>query len=1116
MERSLVLIRDVLAGPLGWVLLFLSVPGGSALEAQDVPHWEDPSVVGIGKEPARATFFPFESRELALEGERAASAFYRLLNGEWSFHWVRRPGDRPVEFYREDFDSSGWDRIPVPSNWEIQGYGVPIYLNHPYEFEKNPPFVHHDHNPVGSYRTTFTVPDSWSGRQVFLHFGAVKSAMYVWVNGRRVGYSQGSKLPAEFDVTDHVRTGENLLAAEVYRWSDGSYLECQDFWRISGMERDVFLWAAPVLHIRDFFARAGLGEDYAWGRLEVDVALRRYEGASRGPGKPPASAEPETQGARPAKVRGEVLDPSTGDVLASSSASPPHPLPPGSEVELRLEVEMGEVRPWTAETPELYTLLLTLTGPEGDTLEVVARKIGFREVEISEGLLRVNGVPVTIKGVNRHEHDPFTGHVVDEASMREDIRLMKAANMNAVRTSHYPNDPRWYELADEYGLYVVDEANIESHGMGYHPDVTLGNDPAWEEAHVGRMRRMVERDKNHPSVIAWSMGNEAGNGVNFHAGYRWIKERDPTRPVQYERALQEWNTDIYVPMYAGFEHLEEYADSDPRRPLILCEYAHAMGNSLGNFTDYWEIIHAHPSLQGGFIWDWVDQGLFKVTRAGDSIWAYGGDFGPPGTPSDGNFPINGLVQPHRRPNPQYWEVKHVYRWVNVDASEPAAGRLRIRNDYQFRSLEGLELRWAVLEDGKAVHEGRRTMPPLQPGEEEEVDLDLPALDPVPGAEYHLNVGVHLAGPDGLLPTGHELAFSQFPLPAPEADPGRILPEEASSLPPLEIVDGPRDILLHSDVLTLVFDREFGRIVSYRFRGRELFRSGPRPGFWRPSTDNDYGGRWQEKLGVWKRAGSGADIRSVVVRRDEPGQATVVVEATLPLSDEPEHRTTYRVLGNGEVQVESVLLPGGGKQPRMPRFGMEMALPGAFRHLWWFGRGPHESYWDRKAGARVGLFRGLVSDQAHPYIRPQETGNRTDVRWLALADDAGTGLMVVAGGGSGPLGAAGAGGEPAARPTRHVPFLSFSALPYTTEDLDDGPRKDQRHGGELKARDFVSLEVDLMQMGVGGITSWGPTALPRYSLPYGAYRHRFILRPFSPGDGPLRELARRRFVPEDVP
>ncbi|MCK5651212.1 MAG: beta-galactosidase, partial [Gemmatimonadetes bacterium] len=554
--------------------------------AQATPEWEDPAVFAINKEAAHATLFPFESRGLAVQGRPHVSAYHQSLNGQWKFNWVRKPADRPVDFYRTDFDDSDWDEIPVPSNWELQGYGVPIYLNHPYEFEKNPPFIHHDYNPVGSYRTRFQLPANWDGREIFLHFGAVKSAVYVWVNGRELGYSQGSKLPAEFDVTDYVHPGENLLTVEVYRWSDGSYLECQDFWRISGIERDVYLWAAPKVHIRDFEVRAGLDDAYQHGELEVSVRLRNYALDLAGKHQ----------------IGVELLD-QAGDPVLSGLVLTANQIRGDNEVLLAMRAPVESPLKWTAETPSLYTLLLTLSDDSGETLEVISTRVGFRTVEIKDGFLQVNGVPVTIKGVNRHEHDPNTGHVLSRELMRQDVALMKAANINAVRTSHYPEDPYFYELADEYGLYVVDEANIESHGMGYDPDITLGNNPEWMNAHLDRTIRMMERDKNHPSVIIWSLGNEAGNGINFHATYEWLKERDPTRPVQYERALQDWNTDIYVPMYSRFQHLIEYAESFPERPLILCEYAHAMGNSVGNFADYWAIIDRYPSLQGGFIWD---------------------------------------------------------------------------------------------------------------------------------------------------------------------------------------------------------------------------------------------------------------------------------------------------------------------------------------------------------------------------------------------------------------------------------------------------------------------------------------------------------------------------------
>ena len=503
-----------------------------------------------------------------------------------------------------------------------------------------------------------------------------------------------------------------------------------------------------------------------------------------------------------------------------------------------------------------------------------------------DGLLRVNGVPITIKGVNRHEHDPFTGHVISEESMREDIRLIKAANMNAVRTSHYPNDPLWYDLADEYGLYIVDEANIESHGMGYQPDITLGNNPDWELAHVDRVRRMVERDKNHPSVIIWSMGNEAGNGVNFYAAYEWAKGRDDTRPVQYERALQDWNTDIYVPMYAGFQHLEDYARTNPERPLVMCEYAHAMGNSVGNFTDYWEVIDRYPSLQGGFIWDWVDQGLFKITDAGDSIWAYGGDFGPPGTPSDGNFLSNGLVQPDRRPNPHYYEVQRVYQWIGAEAVDADAGRVLLTNDYEFRTLGGLSMEWRILEDGRPTLGGVLTVPRLAPQNSREVQLPFTSIERAPGAEYHLDLSFHLAQDEGLLQSGAEVAFHQIPLARGED----VTPLDAANLPYLQVETRVGRIMMAGPDFGMEIDGNTGEIRAYAFRGTELIRMGPQPNFWRAPTDNDYGGRWQERLGVWKDAGSGVVMETVDVTRLAPHAVEVRARGALPVDTASAVRT----------------------------------------------------------------------------------------------------------------------------------------------------------------------------------------------------------------------------------
>ena len=618
-------------------------------EAADRYNWENLEVLRVGTEPPHATLFPFESRKLALAGDRTASRRFRSLDGEWRFFWVRRPADRPLNFFRPGYDADDWDSIAVPSNWEIQGYGYPIYLDVEYPFPLDWPRIPHEYNPVGSYLRTFEVPADWREQQVVLHLGAVKSAVYVWLNGEYVGYSQGAKTPVEFDVTNQLVHGANTLALEVYRWSDGSYLEDQDFWRLSGIEREVFLYAAPLLHVRDLFARPDLGEGYRDGTLHVDVALRN---GGTAPGDRRLRATLLDDGANSRAVFEEVRDVTVDR---------------GAETRFRFDAQITAPRRWTAETPALYTLLVELLDRRGKVVEVVATKVGFRKIEVSGGQLLVNGVPITIRGVNRHETDPRTGHVVDEASMLRDIRLMKQNNINAVRTSHYPNHPRWYDLADRYGLYVVDEANIESHGYAGTAR-PLGNEPAWIPAHLDRTLRMFERDKNHPSVVFWSLGNEAGDGVVFEETYAALKARDSSRPVQYEGAGRAAHTDLYVPMYARIHQIEAYARTNPERPLILCEYAHAMGNSVGNLQDYWDVIDRYPSLQGGFIWDWVDQAQLRHDADGNPFWAYGGDFDHPRVANDSNFCNNGLVTADRQPHPHLHEVKKVYQPV-LDARD---------------------------------------------------------------------------------------------------------------------------------------------------------------------------------------------------------------------------------------------------------------------------------------------------------------------------------------------------------------------------------------------------------------------------------------------------------------
>ena len=1027
------------------------------LNAQTAPEWQDPTVVEVNKEPAHASLFPFESRALALEGKPAKSAYYQLLNGNWKFNWVERPQDRPVDFYRENYDDSQWGTIPVPANWEFNGYGVPIYVNQPYEFTKtpHPPQLPEDNNPVGSYRQHFNVPQSWDGRRIFLHFGAVKSAFYLWVNGQKVGYSQDSKLPAEFDITGFVRPGDNLLAIEVYRWSDGSYLECQDFWRISGIERDVFLWAAPTTHLRDYFVNTDLDEQYRDATLSVDMILKHYD--ETGP-----NAE---------RMEVELLD-ARGKPVFSEKMDVPFE---GPENTFHFSRKIVKPSLWTAETPYLYTLLLQLQDSRGKTMEVIQQKVGFREVEILGGQLLVNGVPILVKGVNRHEHDPVTGHVISEESMIQDLKLMKACNINAVRTCHYPNDPRWYELCDLYGMYLVDEANIESHGMGYNLDRTLANNPLWREAHLKRVQRMVERDKNHPSVIIWSLGNEAGNGVCMYAAYEWLKARGLNRPVQYERtqvgwgtsAIFEWNTDILPPMYPTFDAMEAYVEKYPDRPLIMCEYAHAMGNSVGGIKEYWDVIYKHPHMQGGFIWDWVDQAVYKENEQGQRIFAYGGDFGPEGTPSDANFLCNGLVQPDRRPNPHYWEVKKVYQNVLFRDVDAATGKIAVKNGFAFIGLEHLYIQWALLADGQPVQSGRMDAPKLRPGEEQVIQVPLSGkLES--GVEYTLDLSIRTRQADALLPADQEVAWEQFVLPGYQA----VEAANTKATSALSVRQSDGKIRVAGKDFQIVVDMASGMIQSYRLvDGPQLFAA-LHPDFWRPPTDNDFGAKLPTKLKEWKAAFAEASS-PVVNTTEKQGKEVEIAMLWKLLNGDAILLGTYTIGADGSVKVKMELDAVVGNHPMLPRFGMNLTMAPQFDQAEWYGKGPYESYWDRKYGARLGRFQSAVSDLFFPYIRPQETGNHADVRWFRITDEAGRGIEVQA----------------------PAPF-NFSALNFLDEDLDPGEEKAQRHAAELKPRHLTSVDIDLQQMGLGCIDSWGALPLPQYRLPFQDYTFEFSIRPLD--------------------
>lgn len=1044
-------------------LLSLALPGATQ-PAASVAEWENPALRGLNKELPRAYFFSFPDGRAAAAAAQKASPRVRLLNGLWKFHWSPRPSLRPLDFWKPGSDVSGWKDIPVPSDWQFQGYDYPVYVNSDYEFARNPlpPFVPHDYNPVGSYRTVFTVPAEWRGLDVFLHFGAVKSFFYVWVNGERLGFSKDSKTPAEWRITPYLRDGDNILALEVYRFSDGSYLECQDFWRLSGVERDVILHAAPRVRVRDFFVRPELGPGYRDGVLSLEAEL--FNGL-------------ET--AADCRLEISLLDPAGKKALSGERRAS---VPAGGRAEVKFVGTVKAPKKWSAETPDLYVLVLELKDAAGGTLEAVSGRVGFRSSEVKNGRFLVNGVPVLLKGVNRHEHDPFTGHVVSEESMRRDIELMKLNNINAVRTCHYPDDPLWYDLCDEYGLYLVDEANIESHGMGYG-ERSLAKDPAWGPAHLDRVRRMVERDKNHPSVVIWSLGNEAGDGVNFETAYRWLKERDGSRPVQYERAELGPHTDIYCPMYPSIEELKEYVSKPQARPLIMCEYAHSMGNSTGNLQDYWDAIEASPQLQGGFIWDWVDQGFAKVSPAGVRFWAFGGDYGPPDVPSDTNFCCNGLVAPDRTPHPALREVKKVYQYVRFLPADPALSRVEVKNRHDFISLDGFELRFELLREGRRLASAAVPAPAVGPRSSRVITVPAAVLPKDRDAEQFLNVQAVRTRPAPGLPRGHVAASEQFAFPVQKAPASeRALPGAAAGRPAVEVEEGSRAVIVSGGDFRVVFDRMTGAMASFFYQGRELLASGPEPNFWRAPTDNDFGNQMPRRLGAWRVASLRRELKSLQILKRGPAEAVVLAEFQLA-GTRAGQALRYTITGEPRVLIEAEFTPPEkGAPAELPRIGLKLAMPASYCEVSWYGRGPWENYRDRKTAAFVGLYGFKVDEGPIPYVAPQEFGNRADTRWLAVRDAAGNGLVFVGGA-----------------------LFEFSATRYFPEDLTLSSRG-ARHPHEVEKRPFTCVTLDLAQMGVGGDDSWGARVHPQYTVPVRPYAYSFLIKPIRAGEDPAGVAA----------
>ena len=1010
-------------------------------------EWQDAGVNAVNRMPMHAAYFAYESPEAAQAGDKTLSERFVTLNGNWKFNWVRNADQRPTDFFHVGFNDKGWNNMPVPGLWELNGYGDALYLNIGYAwrgwFENDPPHVPIEQNHVGSYRRTIDIPAAWAGKQVVAHFGSVTSNIYLWVNGRYVGYSEDSKLEAEFDLTPYVKPGKNLIAFQVFRWCDGTYLEDQDFFRLSGVGRDCYLYARDKRQITDIQVHAAPSADYTSGTVSVKTFF-------------------------PKQARGCSVELALTDAEGRSVAS--QQLRVTKEVE-QCSLDAGKVALWSAEEPVLYNLTATLKSAAGEVIEVIPLRIGFRDVKIEGGQLLVNGKPVLIKGANRHEMDPDYGYYVSEERMLQDIRIMKENNINAVRTCHYPDDARWYSLCDEYGIYVVAEANIESHGMGYG-EKTLARNPLYAKAHLERNERNVIRSINHPSVIIWSLGNEAGDGPNFSACYDWIRQYDPTRPIHHERAVyspDSRNTDIICPMYWSYDQCEKYLAKNPDKPLIQCEYAHAMGNSMGGFKEYWDLIRREPKYQGGFIWDFVDQSLHKKGRGGVMIYGYGGDWNPY-DPSDFNFCDNGLIGPDRIPNPHMEEVRYYYQSIwTTWAADKAKNVVEVLNENFFRNLANYDLHWEVLCDGIPVCRGVVDGLKAAPQQTAQIALPYaPATLPAQG-ELLLDVAYKLKTAEGILPAGHTAARAQLPIreyvfTAPAA---KSAPEGET----LAVADNHVDHLIVSgNGLRLDFSRKTGLITRYEARGLSLLAEGStlRPNFWRAPTDNDMGADLQNKLAVWKQP----EMKLKTLTHSEAdGVVTVKADYEMP-QVQATLEIEYAVDNTGALTIaQSLHATPGAEVPDMFRFGMRLEMPAGFEHLQYYGRGPGENYADRKSSAFVGLYRQSVDEQFYPYIRPQETGTKSDLRWWHLSDIGGRGLTV----------------------TSDAPF-SASALHYSQESLDEGPVKRQGHSPEVEKQESVSVCLDKVQYGLACINSWGALPLPEYRIPYADYTFRVKIAP----------------------
>jgi beta-galactosidase len=1022
--------------------------------------WENPAVFKINNEGPHSSFIPFTDLPSALTFERTNSKYFKLLNGTWKFKWVKNPLEVPADFFIPSTATASWNDIKVPGNWQLQGqYDPPIFTNIKHPFPADPPFVpKKDTNATGLYRTSFTVPSSWDGKEIFLHFAGVQSAMYVWINGKKIGYHEDGMTPAEFNITPYLQKGDNTLAAEVINWSDGSYLEDQDYWRLSGIFRDVFLFATPSLHIRDFEVRTDLDAAYKDAQLQLKIILKNQT----------------VQSANNYSVKVSLQD-SRSNVLFSKTAKAGF-IAGSDESTLTINQAISNPAKWTAETPNLYVLVMQLLDKNGKVLQVITQKVGFRKVEIKNALLLVNGKPVKIKGVNRHEFDMHSGRYITKASMIKDIQMMKQHNINAVRTSHYPNATEWYELCDEYGLYVMDEANIESHELWADKQVYLSEDPAWKAAFLERGVSMVQRDKNHPSIIFWSMGNETGWGKNFDAIYAVIKQIDPTRPIHYESKIPAYahvlsQYDFISDMYPSVEEIYRLMKLDTIRPVVICEYAHTMGNSLGNFRKYWDAFYAHRRLQGGFTWDWVDQGLRSKDASGKEYWNIVNYI-------DGANANDGLVNPDRVVQPEINEMKKVYQPVNVSWKEVSKGLVTISNNNYFTSTQDVYLDWTLIENGRTVQRGR--LPTLivspQSSQLQTIPFNKNLLQP--GSEYFLNFSFRLKNKTTWANKDFEIASEQLPIPKTGK---ALVAVNHSSYPKLSVDEGEAIIIKGTD-FSITFNKKEGALVSFRHKGNELLSEKLQPNFWRVPTDNDEGGKGSSFAQQWRNAGLD-DVTivpvSCVVTTPDPQLVKVKLTNNVQVKKAViQYESLYWIYGNGSVKIETRFTTED-KLPPLAKVGFRLKLPPAFNQFSWYGKGPFESYEDRKESAKVGLYTGTVAAQHFPYVMPQENGNKTDVRWAVVFSKEGKGLFI--------------------RSDEHL--LNINVQDYSLAALNESKTSHQLNRG-----DHTYLSIDLKQMGVGGDDSWTPRVHPEYLLKEKSYQHVFWLQPLekinksNPGSG----------------